>query len=747
MAGKSDAAAWGAKGSWVACALVGTLTPGLASATPPGINPAETAPVAGVPARSEAPATAPASAVVSAPPDSAAIAAEPATEAPRPQRLAFGRVAPRYATVVGTRRPPLLASQRTIDAREISVAPRRRSADDLLRLVPGVLLSQHGAEGKGQQIFLRGFDAAHGSDVEVLVAGIPINELSNIHGQGYLDLNFMIPEVVRSISVSKGPFQINQGNFANAGTIRFELGVDPAARGTRVGYELGSTIRHRGVVVHAPKNLGKETFVAFEAMHDQGFAPGRKAQRVSSMGQVRLVDSPAHGTLDLLTSGYYARFGSPGALAAADVADGKVPFDGVYQNDGGGTSIRALTSLRHQIEVAGGRLEQRVYGQFRHFDMLENFTGYLQDAVNGDRRSQTHRFFSAGYQLEYQRPILETLTFTVGGQWQGDRVAQTDQQVDAGHGLVHPNWDLDIGQHQAGARAGLRWRPTKWLHLEGGARADMFAYDVVDHLHDAHRTKVLGRASPRFLAAFRPGERWSLFTSYGRGLRAPEARSILAAVTTPSDVELDRYKGGTGRIFPSDAVEVGARFTGKRFVSAGLAAFGTWIDRELVFDHVSAVNVELNQTRRLGIELDLSVRPTEWLELRQDLTVAQARFVQSGAPVPGAPSLLSATMLTLAHPSGFRAGARFQVLGSRPLPHGARSAAYALLDLSVGYRRGPLELAAQVDNATNARWKEGEYHYASYWPQNDDARSTIPALHFIAGPPLTVRLATTLYFL
>lgn len=671
-------------------------------------------------------------------------AASPGPARASPPR--FGAL-PRYATVVRTQRPPLLASQRVIDAGELSVAPRRRSADDLLRLVPGVLLSQHGAEGKGQQIFLRGFDAAHGTDVEVQVAGIPVNELSNIHGQGYLDLNFVIPEVVRQISVRKGPFQIDQGNFANAGTIRFELGVDPSARGTRVGYELGSTIRHRGVVVHAPKNLGKASFLAFEAMRDQGFAPGRQAQRVSSLNQVRLLDSSSHGTLDLLGAGYYARFGSPGALAATDVADGRVPFDGAYQTDGGGSSLRALTSLRHQVSLGRGRLEQRVYGQFRRLDMLENFSGDLQDPSHGDRRAQMHRFFSLGYQVEYTRPLADTLTLTVGGAWQGESIGQSDARVDERHRIVEPNWDLAVGQHQAHTRAGLRWRPTPWLTLEGGARADLFAYDVVDHLHDdARQRKLLARPSPRLLAAVRAGERWSLFAAYGRGLRAPEARSILAGGATPADVALDRYRGGTPRIFPSDAVELGARFTGRRLVSAGLAAFGTWIDRELVFDHVSAVNLELNRTRRLGVELDLSLRPREWIELRQDLTLVHARFVGSGAAVPGAPPLLSSTSLTLIHPGGFRAGARLQVVGARPLPHGARAATYALLDLSVGYRHGPLQLDLQIDNATNARWKEGEYHFASHWYASDP-RSTLPSLHFIAGPPLAVRLATTLYLM
>jgi iron complex outermembrane recepter protein len=657
-----------------------------------------------------------------------------------------GTKVPRYATVVQQTRPPLMASQRVIDARELSVAPRRRSADDLLRLVPGVLLSQHGSEGKGQQIFLRGFDAAHGADVEVLVGGIPINELSNIHGQGYVDLNFVIPEVVRQISASKGPFQLNQGNFANAGTIRFDLGVDAPNRGTRIGYEFGSTLRNRGVVVHAPKNLRRETFVAFEAMHDRGFAPGRKASRASSIGQVRLVDSKEYGHLDLFGAGYYATFGSPGALTASDVADGAVPFAGVYQNDGGGSSIRGIASLHHEIDVGRGKLSQRLYGQARHFDMLENFTGYLQDPVHGDRRLQTHQFLSGGYQVEYTRPLVDSLVFVAGGAWQGDRVNQGDMLVDEQHGVVTKNWDLGVGQHQAHARTGLRWRPTDWFYTEVGGRADMFAYDVTDHAHDEARTKkVLGRVSPRLLTAFRISDRWSLFASYGRGFRAPEARSILGARVTPSDVELDRYKGGVPRIFPADAVEVGGRFTGRKYLAVGMALFGTWVERELVFDHVSAVNLELNRTRRLGVEVDVSVRPTEWLELRQDFTLVHARFVQSGAPIPGAPPLLSATALTLVHPRGYRAGARLQVVGSRALPHGARSSAYALLDLSVGYRTGPLQLDLQLDNATNAQWKEGEYHYASWWDK-DGPRSTIPSLHFIAGPPLTVRAATTLWF-
>ena len=139
------------------------------------------------------------------------------------------------------------AGVRVVGARALELTPHK-NADDLLRVVPGLYTSQHGAEGKGQQFFLRGFDAVHGSDLAIRVAGIPINEASNVHGQGYADLGFVIPETVGGITARKGPFDLEQGWFATAGSVDLALAI-PNARGRRVGYELGSTNRHRLIVV------------------------------------------------------------------------------------------------------------------------------------------------------------------------------------------------------------------------------------------------------------------------------------------------------------------------------------------------------------------------------------------------------------------------------------------------------------------------------------------------------------------
>ena len=147
-------------------------------------------------------------------------------------------------SLVFTSAPPESNAERRVSAAVLETTPRS-SADDLLRLVPGLLITRHGAEGKGRQIFLRGFDAVHGADLEVTVDGVPWNEASNVHGQGYLDLGTLIPEALVGIDAHKGSFRLEQGPFATAGSVRFELGVAPERRGARLSYEIGSTNRHR----------------------------------------------------------------------------------------------------------------------------------------------------------------------------------------------------------------------------------------------------------------------------------------------------------------------------------------------------------------------------------------------------------------------------------------------------------------------------------------------------------------------
>jgi iron complex outermembrane recepter protein len=232
---------------------------------------------------------------------------------------------------VRTRSDGLTASGRRIGSDQIGSAPKR-SAEDLLRMVPGLLIVQHGNQGKGYQFYVRGFDAVHGSDIEFEVGDVPINEPSNVHAHGYLDLAWIIPEAVRQIDAHKGAFRLDQGNFATAASIRYELGVPKKLRGTRVSYEIGTTNRHRVAMIHAPKSRGEETFIAAEVLTDAGYGENRRARRLSTMGQLRVWEREGWG-LDALATLYTADFGMPGTIRLDEVNSGRVGFYDAYNQD------------------------------------------------------------------------------------------------------------------------------------------------------------------------------------------------------------------------------------------------------------------------------------------------------------------------------------------------------------------------------------------------------------------------------
>jgi iron complex outermembrane recepter protein len=170
-----------------------------------------------------------------------------------------------------------------------------------------------------------------------------------------------------------------------------------------------------------------------------------------------------------------------------------------------------------------------------------------------------------------------------------------------------------------------------------------------------------------------------------------------------------------------------------------LAGFATLIKRESVFAHVSGINLELNSTRRLGAELVLCSDPTGWLSLGAEGTFVDARFVESGNPVPLAPRLLGGCRAVPTHPEGFRGGLRFLAVAPRTLPHGARGAGLTTLDATLGYHWRWLRVDLEIENILDQQLREGEYHYASHWRPGDEP-SGLPVLHYAAGPPLNARL-------
>ncbi len=675
----------------------------------------------------------------------ALLAAVPLYAEPQRSRAASkSRPTPRYVTrVTSEKEPPRAASERRIDARTV-VALSRRSGDDLLRLVPGLLVSRHGAEGKGVQIFLRGFDAAHGSDLEVTVAGIPVNEASNVHGHGYLDLGFIVPEAVREIDVRKGSYLVDQGPFATAGSLRFDLGVSTERRGSRLTYEMGSTFRQRLLALVAPRQAPEQTFLAIEGMADNGYGQNRAARRLLILGQARIPLSNPRLQLVALGSGYLASFGGPSPLPLSDLQAGRVGFYDSYTKDTGGESQRVISSLRLHHDGARGSLDATAFATWRRLLLRENFTGHLLFPDQGDTKLQFHQSQGGGVRLRYDARLPRETMLRLGVDWRIESIAQHEDQIDERGATFARNRDLAALQQLLGLHGVVELRTLRFLQLYGGVRLDLFMFRAQDRLAQSPIVdRTLQAVSPRLQAVFALPRSVTLFTAYGRGVRPPEARSVVGS-TAIEQQQLGEYSGKNVDLTQSDTVEIGLRARAPRGFTLSAAGFGTWIDHEVVFDHVAAINVALNSTRRLGAELSLSLEPWRWLKLQLDATYTDARFVDSSGPVPGVPWFLGTLQGILWNLRGVSAGLRFTYLSPRPLRYSAIAGGAAILDLNVSYRWRFIEIGAQLDNLLNQKWHEGEFHYAS-WFDRSLPRSEIPNIHVSAGPPFMVRAALTFW--
>lgn len=289
---------------------------------------------------------------------------------------AQARQAPSEIVVVGHASAPSRgASDYEVQIGKLAQVPHRDAAS-LLRLAPGVLLTSEGGTGHPYQIFLRGFDAREGQDIEFTIDGLPINEVGNPHGNGLADTHFIIPELVRTLRVVEGPFAPQQGNFAVAGSAAYDVGV--AESGLTVQGTVGSFNTKRLLLTWHPAGGSEHTFGGAELFSSDGFGPNRAAQRATATGGFETALGPST-TLRLLASTYATHYAEAGVLRLDDVENGRKGFFDTYDTSQGGDSSRHSMAATLDNNSEGKRLSQSVFVTLRDFRLRQNLTGYLQD--------------------------------------------------------------------------------------------------------------------------------------------------------------------------------------------------------------------------------------------------------------------------------------------------------------------------------------------------------------------------------
>lgn len=642
--------------------------------------------------------------------------------------------------------PPRGASDFTVDPSTVRAVPRG-SAAELLTLAPGILLAQHGGEGKAHQIFLRGFDAQHGQDVEFTVGGLPVNEVSNVHGQGYADLNFVIPEVVDRLRVLEGPFDPRQGDFAVAGSARFDLGVGERGTTLRASYGMFNTARALALV--APRGMRRETFLAAEFARSDGFGEHRASSRAAAMGQY-LHPLASGATLRALAFSYAARFDSAGVVREDDLQRGR-DFFASYDPSQGGFSSRHGLVVEVVVPHGRGRTTGSAFASLRDLVVRENFTGFALDA-RGDGYEQRYTAGTVGLTASHR----DAFDLFGRAQWwecgltaRHDVTTQGMDRVRFADGAPYDTpVDADVNATDVGAYADLELRPWSRFTVRGGVRADALAYQIDDRRPRERGSSVLrGRreaqgvqVGPRVTIEVDLGRGFSLHGAYGKGFRSPQALSLGAGEEAP--------------FATVHAGEVGARFRAW-FGSAAAAAFATHVDRDLVFVPElgqNVVNESSAATTRVGASLLVRATPLRGLDVTVSGTWTRATYDANGLRVPYVPPLVGrldaawsrALTELAAKPLTLSVGLGASALGERPLPFSEWSPARLVLDAATSLRWGAVELGVSARNLTDARWRDGVFAYASNFDPTTPG-SLVPVQHFTAGRPLTVLTTVTLF--
>jgi outer membrane receptor protein involved in Fe transport len=644
------------------------------------------------------------------------------------------------------------ASEGVVTSAQIESRPTLRPAE-VLEFVPGVIVTQHSGDGKANQYFLRGFNLDHGTDFATWVDGMPVNMRTHAHGQGYSDLNWLIPELVDRIAYRKGPYFADEGDFSSAGAAHIRLfDTLPAGIATLTGGEhaYARALAAKSVDAGPGQLLG-----AFEAAHNDGpWELPEKFHRANGVLRYSLSDALTQASVTAMA--YDANWDSTDQIPLRAVQDGTIGrFGTVDPTDGGKTSRYSLSfGLTHEFESdlqghGGGELRLDAYAIQSSLDLFSDFTYFLDDPVRGDQFEQAEHRKVFG--LEASRRWDTTLaghdaSNTLGVELREDRlqpVGLYDTAARVRTSTVQES-TVDEGSVALYAENATTWSPV--LRSVAGLRFDHYDFDVGSSIpqNAGHRSASI--VSPKLSLILGPWRKTEYFINAGTGFHSNDARGTTETIspregtpTQPVD-PLVRSIGG----------ELGLRTGAVPGLQSSLALWVLKLDSELVFSGDAGDTEPSRASRRYGVEWSNRYEASRHVLLDADLAWSHARYTQfdpAGPFIPGSIETVAALGATLKDWGPWFGQFQFRFFGPRPLVEddSQRSKATSLATLRAGYRFTPrTSVAMDVFNLFDRKASDIDYAYASRLP--GEPAAGVNDIHFHPVEPRSVRLTITTTF-
>lgn len=627
----------------------------------------------------------------------------------------------------------------TISKIDLDLKPVK-STQELLRTVPGLFIAQHAGGGKAEQIFLRGFDSDHGTDVQVSVDGIPVNMVSHAHGQGYADAHFIIPETINNIDFGAGPYYTKHGNLNTAGYVAFSTFKNIPKSMIQVEGGRFNTFRTLAIIDLIKKNKDKQSaYIAADYNYTDGPTLSKQRfKRLNLFGKYNAMLSAAT-QLSFSASAFSSNWDASGQVPDRAVKNGTIDrFGSIDPSEGGNTErYNANLVVSTQLKKGGNWQNQFFYSRYV-FNLYSNFTFFLADPVNGDGIYQAEKRDIFGYSSTLAKKYLlgRTIVNATGGAGLRYDATGNSRLSTAVNRQFLDNIKLgDVKELNTFAFIDQQLNIGRWL-INAGLRLDYFNFKYLDRLVNTQlpsQSKAI--LSPKLNIQYSISKAAQVYVKGGKGFHSNDARVVVE---------------NSGRqILPAAyGADLGVMLKPVANLFLNIAAWYLYLDQEFVYVGDAGVIEPSGKSKRQGIDVLARYQFTKNLFATANINFTKPRAIgePKGADyIPLAPTLTSVGGIYYKQKTGLNGGISYRYIKNRPAneDNSISAKGYFLLDASLNYTRPKYEIGFSVENVFNVKWNEAQFATES---QLRNEASPVNELHYTPGTPLFARLKLAVFF-
>ncbi len=635
---------------------------------------------------------------------------------------------------------PKLSAMNVISKIDLQTTPVN-SSQEILRKVPGLFIGQHAGGGKAEQLFLRGFDIDHGTDIAIAVDGIPVNMVSHAHGQGYADLHFVIPETVEKIDFGKGTYYADKGNFATAGYVGFQ--TKDKLEKSSIGLEIGqfNTLRTVGLFNLLGNQKTQSAYIATEYILTDGpFDSPQNFNRINLLGKYSTILSD-NSKFSVLASRFSSKWDASGQIPQRLIDDRTISRFGAVDNTEGGNTSRTNVnvSLSKPIDENTFMKANAFYSNYQ-FELYSNFTFFLEDPINGDQIKQKENRGIYGMNAELNQKtnlndVAVLLQYGVG--FRADATKDSELSHTLNRKTVLENIKLgDINESNLFSYFNSEFNFGK-LMINQAIRLDYFKFNYQDKLTTDYKIQSESKVkfSPKLNFIYSQNNNLQFFLKSGIGFHSNDTRVLVqnnGKQVLPTAIGADI--GTIWKPFP------------KLIVNSAL--WYLFLEQEFVYVGDAGIIEPSGKSKRMGAELGLRYQLNDWLYFGADANYTYARSIDEPKGqdyIPLAPDFTTTGGLSFQKIQGFSGGLRYRYLKSRPANEDNSIVAkgYFVSDFNVNYQYKSINFGISIENLFDTAWNETQFATESRLQNESESMEEI---HFTPGTPFFMKGKITYTF-